>query len=77
MIYSCFKYRIPKLVISGDSDDIDIDISDDQYDIQSLDISNVPVMVTVNKVSTFSKVFRSSLNSMPTCSPNFSPTTEN
>ncbi|XP_065053987.1 exosome complex component RRP42-like [Rhopilema esculentum] len=41
---------IPKLVISGDSDDIDIDISDDQYDIQSLDISNVPVMVTVNKV---------------------------
>ena len=37
-------------MISGDSDDLDIDVSDDQYDVQSLDITNIPVTVTVNKV---------------------------
>ena len=43
-------HRIPKLIISGDSDEIDIDVSDDQYDTQEIDVANVPIIVTANKV---------------------------
>jgi len=42
--------QIPKLIISGDSDEIDIDVSDDQYDTQEIDVANVPIIVTANKI---------------------------
>lgn len=41
---------LPTLLVSGDSDDVDIEVSDDHYDVKPIDASRVPVMVTVNKI---------------------------
>jgi len=43
--------RLPKLQIIGEGTEQDIEISDDPYDTLPLDVSNVPIMVTLNKVS--------------------------
>lgn len=43
--------RIPDLTVIGDGEERDIEVSDDPYDVLPIDISNVPVLVTLNKVS--------------------------
>lgn len=47
---SLFVYRLPKLQVIGEGSEKDIEISDDPYDTVPLDISNVPILVTLNKV---------------------------
>jgi len=44
--------RLPKLQVIGEGSEQDIEISDDPYDTVPLDVSNVPVLVTLNKVGT-------------------------
>lgn len=43
--------RIPDLTVIGDGSEKDIEVSDDPYDVLPIDISNVPVLVTLNKIS--------------------------
>ncbi|XP_057292268.1 exosome complex component RRP42-like [Hydractinia symbiolongicarpus] len=42
--------RIPNLKIIGEGSEQDIEISDDPYDTSPLNVDNVPVMVTLNKI---------------------------
>ena len=44
-------FRIPNLEVSGEAGEVEIEVSDDQYDVHSIDVSNVPVICTVSKVS--------------------------
>lgn len=44
------SFRLPKLQVIGEGSEKDIEISDDPYDTVPLDITNVPVLVTLNKV---------------------------
>jgi len=46
-----FNARLPDLTVIGEGAERDIEVSDDPYDILPLDISNVPVLVTLNKIS--------------------------
>lgn len=48
----CF-FRIPNLKIIGEGSEQAIEISDDPYDTSPLNVDNVPVMVTLNKVNNF------------------------
>ena len=43
--------RIPDLTVIGDGAEKTIEVSDDPYDILPINISNVPVLVTLNKIS--------------------------
>jgi len=43
--------RIPDLTVIGEGAERDIEVSDDPYDILPLDVSNIPVLVTLNKIS--------------------------
>ena len=43
--------RLPDLTVIGDGAEKDIEVSDDPYDILPIDTSNVPVLVTLNKIS--------------------------
>ena len=48
--FSCVR-RIPTVAVSGgDGEAFELDITDDPYDCQRLSTSNVPVLVTLNKV---------------------------
>jgi len=42
--------RIPDLNVIGEGAERDIEVSDDPYDIIPVDVSNVPVLVTLNKI---------------------------
>ena len=42
--------RLPKLEVIGEGTEQDIEISDDPYDTLPLDVSNVPILITLNKV---------------------------
>eukprot|EP00794_Sanderia_malayensis_P003695 gene3695-4213_t len=45
-----FNTELPKLEISGEAGEVDFDVLDDQYDVQTIDVSRVPLIVTVNKI---------------------------
>lgn len=47
---SLYSTRLPKLEIIGEGTEKDIEISDDPYDTIPLNVSNVPVLITLNKV---------------------------
>ena len=42
--------RLPKLHIIGEGSERDIELSDDPYDVVQLELANVPVLVTLNKI---------------------------
>jgi len=45
-----YDTRLPDLTVIGEGAERDIEVSDDPYDIIPLDVSNVPVLVTLNKI---------------------------
>jgi len=45
-----YNTRIPKLRIIGEGSELDFEVSDDPYDAIRLDVSNVPVLITLNKI---------------------------
>ena len=45
-----FGCRIPNVTVSTDEGDVELEISDDPHDCGRLDISSIPVTVTLSKV---------------------------
>ena len=45
-----YDTRLPDLKVIGEGAERDIEVSDDPYDIVPLDVSGVPVLVTLNKI---------------------------
>ena len=45
-----FKTRIPKLVVTREGDDVEIEVSDNPYDVSTLDVSRVPVLISLSLV---------------------------
>ena len=45
-----FCRRIPNVTVSTDEGDVELEISDDPHDCRRLDISSIPVTVTLSKV---------------------------
>ncbi len=45
-----FHYRIPKLQVTGEGEEMEIQVSDNPFDNDPVDISNVPVIVTLTLV---------------------------
>ena len=43
-------YRIPKLTVSGEGDEVEIEVSDNPYDSTPVDASNAPIIVTLSLV---------------------------
>lgn len=43
-------YRIPNVTVSTDEGDVELEISDDPHDCRRLDVSSIPVTVTLSKV---------------------------
>ena len=43
--------RIPTVKVSQDEGLMELEISDDPYDVQRIDVSSAPCVITVNKVS--------------------------
>jgi hypothetical protein len=42
--------RIPNVTVSMDEGEVELEISDDPFDCSRLDIKNIPLIVTLNKV---------------------------
>jgi len=42
--------RIPNLTVIGEGEEQDFEVSDDPYDSTPIDISNVPLLITLNKI---------------------------
>ena len=42
--------RIPNVTVSMEEGDVELEISDDPFDCSRLDIKNIPLIVTLNKV---------------------------
>ena len=47
-------FSLPTLIVSQDEGHIELELSDDPYDVQKLDVSLAPCVVTLSKVSCFS-----------------------
>ena len=45
-----FCRRIPNVTVSTDEGDVELEISDDPHDCRRLDVSSIPVTVTLSKV---------------------------
>ena len=48
MILFC---SIPTLTVSQDEGHVELELSDDPYDVQKVDVTKAPCIVTLNKVS--------------------------
>ncbi len=44
-------FRIPNVEVRGEAGELDIEVSDDQYDVHNIEVSQIPLVVTVNKAS--------------------------
>ena len=42
--------RIPKLVVTREGDDVEVEVSDNPYDVSTLDVSRVPVLISLTLV---------------------------
>lgn len=45
-----FFLRIPNVTVSTDEGDVELEISDDPHDCRRLDVTSLPVTVTLSKV---------------------------
>jgi len=45
-----FDTKIPKLRLIGEGEELDFEVSDDPEDALRLDVSNVPLLITLNKI---------------------------
>ena len=50
MLYYFSSLRIPNVTVSMEEGDVELEISDDPFDCSRLDIKNIPLIVTLNKV---------------------------
>ena len=57
--------RIPNVSVSIDEGEVELEISDDPYDCCRLDIKNIPLIVTLNKVWAVINSFGSNQNNLP------------
>ena len=42
--------RIPRLNVTGEGEEVEVEVSDNPHDSTSLDISHTPIIITVTKV---------------------------
>ena len=62
MQYYCFQgyftnelryiltFRIPNVTVNMEDGEVELEISDDPFDCSRLDVKNIPLIVTLNKV---------------------------
>ena len=50
MYYCILFLRIPNVTVNMDEGEMELEISDDPFDCSRLDIKNIPLIVTLNKV---------------------------
>lgn len=48
-----FYFRIPRVTVTQDEGHVELEISDDPYDVQTIDVKPAPCIVTLSKVFTF------------------------
>ena len=46
-----FLFRIPNVTVSTNEGDVELEISDDPHDCRKLDVTSIPVTVTLSKVT--------------------------
>ena len=52
-------FRIPRVTVTQDEGHVDLEISDDPYDVQTVDVKSAPCIVTLSKVqSLFCECYR-------------------
>ena len=42
--------RIPRLIVTGEGEEVEVEVSDNPHDSTSLDISHTPIIITVSQV---------------------------
>ena len=42
--------RIPRLLVTGEGEEVEVEVSDNPHDSTSLDISHAPIIITITKV---------------------------
>ena len=42
--------RIPLLIVTGEGEEVEVEVSDNPHDTTSLDISHTPIIITVSQV---------------------------
>ena len=47
---SCIYFRIPKLNVTGEGEEVEIEVSDNPYDYIPLDASRLPIIVSLSMV---------------------------
>ena len=47
-----FLCRIPRVTVTQDEGHVELEISDDPYDVQTVDVKSAPCIVTLSKVWT-------------------------
>jgi len=45
-----FLCRIPRVTVTQDEGHVELEISDDPYDVQTVDVKSAPCIVTLSKV---------------------------
>ena len=43
--------RIPRLIVTGEGEDIEVEVSDNPHDSIPIDISHTPIIITVTQVN--------------------------
>lgn len=64
-----FLNRIPNVTVSTDEGGAELEISDDPYDCRQLEVTTIPIIVTLTKVQYVN-------SNCPSCSKNSCKTTE-
>ena len=50
LLLDSFVRRIPNVTVSTDEGDVELEISDDPHDCRRLDVTSIPITVTMCKV---------------------------